>query len=207
MLIKPDKIKKRVNVIDIAKIKQLLANDKINLARTSELTGIRANLLSMYRSGTRKIEKMSLEQAQALMPVAGDADLIISLTGLPSGIVVRPLRKGGANYHAMSSLHGRPVHLGTYKTAKEAIAARNEFNFTHRNQIKVVKKAKEIAVTPELKAKVKKAKGISLYRDRHGRITGFRAEFMRDGKRHYLGKFDTFAAAKAVYDKAIKAGD
>lgn len=45
--------------------------------------------------------------------------------------------------------------------------------------------------------------GLSFYRDQNGRITGIRAEYMRDRKRKYLGKFPNFEEAKKAYDDQV----
>ena len=199
------------NIIDIDSIKNLILSDDIEVATISRLSGVNVKTLYNYRNKTTGIGSMPLEIAIALYKVANDPNLTDTLIGLPRGIDAVLLKSGGMSYKVSVSLEGKKMYVGTFYDKSRAIAAQNEFKFTHRDKIrspkrgkKVASKVDEIELKPEIAALVKKTKGISLYKDRHGRITGFRAEYMHNGKRVYLGKFPTFEAAKQAYDNAAK---
>ena len=194
---------KKINTIDIKQIQDLLFGDRIKGSELSRLTGITEVLIYKYRDGTVPFSSLSIGNARLLMAVANEPNL----TKLPPGITAVPLNSGGISYRAQASRHGRPVSLGNYPSLQQAISARNEYIMAHRDDIKVVHRARVIEVSPELKAKVKATKGVNFYWDRKGRVTGFRAEFMRNRKKKYLGKFDTFEEAKSVYEKTVKALD
>lgn len=196
------------NIIDIDRIKNLILNDDIETATISRLSGINAQTLYNYRNGSTGFGSMTLDIAMALQHVIDDPNIMSTLVGLPRGIDAVLLKSGGVSYKVSVSLEGKKVYVGTYYDKSRAIAKQNEFIFKHRDKMrskrgkKVASKVDAIEVTPELAELVKATRGVSFYKDRTKRVTGFRAEYMRDGKRVYLGKFPTFEAAKAALDKA-----
>lgn len=188
------------NVIDVQQIYDLLFGRRTNISRLAKLTGVNENTYYSYTSGTTPFESMPLSMAIKLSKIANDSTLSVQAKKMPPGITAHPLRQGGYSYQVQINKHRHKIELGTYTTVNDAIAARNEYILTHRSQINVIKKARPIDATSELIDKVKATRGVGFYKDRNHIITGFRAEYMRDGKRVYLGKFDTFEKAKEAYD-------
>lgn len=192
------------NIIDVQKIHDLLFNRNTNISRLAKLTDVNENTFYSYTNGTTPFGSMPISMALKLNKVVNDNTLFVQTTKMPTGITARPLQQGGYSYQAEISQHRKSIKLGLYPTVEKAMAARNEYIYTHRDQINMIRKAPKVEVTAELEAKVKQTKGVGFYKDRNHVVTGFRSEYMRDGKRIYLGKFDTFEKAKEAYEKDIK---
>jgi hypothetical protein len=119
----------------------------------------------------------------------------------PAGIR-RRIKKGAAYWQVTYFKNRKRVNLGVFDSKEKAVMARIDYMARH-DIIYRSKKSKTIDVTPELEHKIKALKGISLYKQsRTGKIIGYRADIMRDGKKEYLGKFDTIEEAVEAYKRA-----
>jgi len=122
----------------------------------------------------------------------------------------RGVYKNGMNFRAYTDIAGKRTYHGTYDTAKEAAIACDRavlkakqfttlLNFpdmVHNLDVELIRKKQKVASNNTIG-----------YKGIIKRGTKFMARISVDGKRIYVGTFDTSIAAALAYDQAaIKAG-
>lgn len=195
--------------INLGNVQKLIDNSRISAKSISELTDIPQATIQSYRNtSSTPLDSMPIRTALKLSRLMDNQDLMEELVGIPTGISVNHLKSGGVSWKAQVYDDHQRKFLGSFTSKSKAIAARNEYIFTHPDTVnignkKTVKRAEPIEITHEIKERLKHTKGVSVYKQaRTGEVIGFRADIMRDGKRKYLGKFLTIAEAEKAYQEA-----